>query len=157
MDRTEKYIKMCEQISLNNTYEEFDLHDNGDNGDDWYYSPKRKIAFPCGEFWCREEKFPNDTFPLFRQDQLQEISGMNWVDFDSAIKQFGDSLFHNKYSNKKYKGSHLERSEEISKMVTREQLAIRVVMWEKYRKVWNDEKEEWVEVFMKSIGNKEVL
>jgi len=94
---------------------------------------------------------------LPRQDQLQEISGMNWVDFDSAIKQFGDSLFHNKYSSKKYKGSHLERSEEISKMVTREQLAIRVIMWENYEKIWDDKKQEWVRLFMKSIGNKEVL
>jgi len=73
------------------------------------------------------EPYDDRGTPLFRQDQLQEM--VIYKDFEDLLLKLENWYIYIKGRDK---------------YTSMEQLWLAFVMWEKYRKVWNEEKEEWV-------------
>lgn len=106
MDISETYVKMCEKASEI----QYEYAVNGFGYSDGHHFFNRKNQY--------------ETIWLPRQDQLQELDGRHWREFDEACE---------------YEWGRLSRKETMA--ATREQVGIRVIMW-KYGKTWNGE--DWV-------------
>ena len=110
MDTSETYIKMCDCEEIQGL------------------APYRPIALQTGINYsydyvvCTTDIYSNDCKVIWlpRQDQLQEMSGLDWRSFDRKCLVY-------------------ENTETVP---TKEQAGIRVVMKEKHNKVWDGEK--WV-------------
>jgi len=131
MDTSETYIKMCEKAEEIQAL--FPWHDDIASqpllrhqifcGDD---EPAKNILLDEGDnlwfeggFIDELPRLPKATIHIWlpRQDQLQEVSGLDWHDFDRKCLV---------YEN----------------VPTKEQAGIRVVMKERYSKIWNGE--DWI-------------
>lgn len=139
MDTSEKYIKMCEKA------EEIQRKASLFPGDVWYH-PELEVGlchynYPCWSCDAGVEKvFWFDGYGirlvdklgsmiwLPRQDQLQEIIGF------SVFEQYN----HNFWWWAETKTNLIEDAESW------EQLWLAFVMHEKYGKVWDDQKAEWI-------------
>ena len=64
------------------------------------------------------------------QDQLQEMSNMTWWDFDKRCNEIRKCALEDPLSEWEIK--------------TKEQVGICVVMEKRFYKIWDDEKEVWV-------------
>ena len=122
MDLTLKYIKMCEKAWQIQPPEHpvFTIKDSG------------KIHYRENDIWyCKNlDTSEGKVIKIFRQDQLQEI--VEWKD------TCRDSIQRHLYE---LAGRIFNTDDYMSW----EEFWLRVVMWEKYGKVWDDEKEEWVD------------
>ncbi len=115
MDTSKKYIKMCEKA------EEIQRRWEHIQGDFYFDGANKKVKNKNTTFKLAEN-YPCIWLP--RQDQLQEMIGEEWwkilgdfVDYITSIHPSVESF---------------------------EQLWLAFVMWEKYQKVWNDRRGEWV-------------
>ena len=110
MDKSETYIKMCDWAEIQEL------------------APKKRYScdlysqngFIGAYDQYRPEESNYEAIWLPRQDKLQEMSGLLWIDFDNMCRGywFGD----------------------FRRETTKEQAGIRVVMKEKYGKVWEGDK-----------------
>ena len=66
---------------------------------------------------------------------------MNWCEFDLRVEQLGHQLFYGKFVDF-YGGIDFKIREKISKITTRNILGLRIVMKEKYGKIWD--KTKWI-------------
>jgi len=127
MDTSEKYIKMCEkaQKDINKKEELWD----------WYYDKESdtiEVVVRLNTDHPMGNNYHKDEIPLYRQDQLQEM--LVPTDAIALIDELNGFILH-----------HIEdRNLGIRKHRTLEQLWLAFVMYEKYQKEWDDEKEEWV-------------
>ena len=154
MDTTEKNIKMCEKA------EEIQESRPQDK-DVWYLSPKYNLGSEevyCGRTYSVIDETAHEfekgkvyTFAEYKafgydfwadgyhsidtklfiwlpcQDQLQGMIGLTWHDFDSLCWSITSELLEQK---KTYP--------------SKEQAGLMALMYLKYKKVWNDETEEWI-------------
>jgi len=133
MGFSKQYIKMCkeakeiQEIYQNILKKEDNEVDNILEG--WYvYDGKNVILLHNNEFFISDLKDELKKYIwLPRQDQLQAIITTNKYFRFSLIELF----YH--FANKN-----------ISKFTSMEQLWLAYVMYIKYKKIWNNEKEKWV-------------
>ena len=122
MDRSETYIKMCEKARKFLP--------------EWI--PQEGDPFCCrGEVYIYQDLYMGsekneDCFPLYRQDQLQEMVDLPLV---AKIENFA------KYASDTLDPYFAEDRQEFTSM---EQLWLAFAMKEKYKKVWNGE--EWIAI-----------
>ena len=134
MDTTKKYIKMCEEAEkIQKTWEL-------KAGDCVAYPPDKQKRIPHCTEWTIEWYGENDADAwdtkelksewsviwLPRQDQLQQLSGLCMEDNIILFYEF------------------VESNKPLWNLGSMEQLWLAFVMHEKYGKMWNDEKEEWI-------------
>lgn len=114
MDKTEQYIKMSDKAK-----------------ELWQYRKTLPGDFLVveGRVYVYPERWAIDSIPLFRQDQLQEMTG-----YAIAANAFAIADFLRK------DGKWLR--EDLDYINSMEQLWLAFVMKEKYNKVWNGE--DWV-------------
>ena len=134
MDTSEKYIKMCEstkEIQCDRIMGRYKF------GELYYiesgHSHGGKFRY-IGSYdgYEKDKKIIEKSIWLPRQDQLQEM-----VDIIS-----GKYLqWHNGY----VVFQHWYIDAETSYFTSMEQLWLAFVMYEKYQKIWDNEKEEWIE------------
>ena len=126
MDTTEKYIRMCEKA------EEIQGSWKPEAGD-FFVREKEYYRFDpfvvdfhreilTAEWFDEDQKF----IWLPRQDQLQEILGILWDEYEYYIRKLLDFILDLSFTK-----------------MTMEQLWLTFVMHEKYGKVWDDKKGEW--------------
>ena len=133
MDFSKQYIKMCKEAKeIQEIYQNtFKKEDNEVNNilEGWYvYDGKNVILLHNNEFFISDLKDELKKYIwLPRQDQLQAIITTNKYFRFSLIELF----YH--FANKN-----------ISKFTSMEQLWLAYVMYIKYKKIWNNEKEKWV-------------
>jgi len=133
MDFSKQYIKMCkeakeiQEIYQNVLKKEDNEVDNILEG--WYvYNGKNVILLHNNEFFISDLKDELKKYIwLPRQDQLQAIITTNKYFRFSLIELF----YH--FANKN-----------VPKFTSMEQLWLAYVMYIKYKKIWNNEKEKWV-------------
>lgn len=138
MDKSKKYIEMCEKAEkIQQLWQP--------NAGDWFLEkstlPLEIIIFE-GWYVLRKDKFiqrigPANNYDFFdkgkveiwlpRQDQLQEMSGLPWWEFDERCNSIRRVLLEDPLSE--------------TEVETKEEAGLCVVM-EKYNKIWNDK--EWV-------------
>ena len=143
MDTTPKYIKMCEKSPLRGTWEPT----YGDYiAGEWYidqedttglvplgivlkYNNKKQLIDAGGDIqWYKEL-----IIPLYRQDQLQEMVSDRLLGLQTVCAVLHDFSIT--------EGEGLQFTMNDGSM---EQLWLAYVMHEKYGKIWDDKKEEWV-------------
>ena len=155
MDFSEKYIKMCEEAK--EIQEGWKIKE-GDTiarvwwNRVWYREVIGFASLTFGDTWCRvvpsTYEFPvnnlqpaegyKDFIWLPRQDQLQEM-------IFPGVPAF---LIQNTFT--KWCQENYQYAQEF---LTMEQLWLAFVMWKKYGKVWNEEKEEWMNLHEKNRGD----
>lgn len=160
MDTTERYIKMCEkaqeiqEIICDSTFDDdgFNffavteerkscLHCKNINlPDNYNHCPNCGRALVTEEFTHLSHYADDLTesnsisfFWLPRQDQLQEM--LDYPHNDELIDQFHDWLDQ---------PTEIDSTGNPVIFISLEQLWFAFVMWEKYGKQWDDEKEEWI-------------
>lgn len=134
MDTTETYIKMCKKateiqegkpqdgvggrwlkgsIIVNDGFQ-------GERGDFYHIvdTNEERVCKSCGNAETYIECTKSTWLP--RRDQLQEMSGLDWRDFDKKCLAYENTV----------------------SVPTKEQAGLRVVMSEKYGKFWSDG--DWV-------------
>jgi len=163
MDFSEKYIKMCEEAK--EIQEGWKIKE-GDTiarvwwNRVWYREVIGFASLTFGDTWCRvvpsTYEFPvnnlqpaegyKDFIWLPRQDQLQEMVKDDTKPLRAQyIYLLGDFVawWKNEISEKY-----------AIKFLTFEQMWLAFVMWKKYGKIWDEEKEEWVSLHEKNKGGK---
>ncbi len=129
MDTTPKYIKMCEGAG---EIQKTEIQ----NGDWFCYRFEIEFEIKCfGSYGFRNHSDFTKIIWLPRQDQLQEMVKT----YLFHIWNEGHEKFHAMASTGQRDGH------KIGVFSSLEQLWLAFVMHEKYGKVWDDEKEEWVE------------
>jgi len=133
MDFSKQYIKMCEEAKeIQNFWEpHIDDYVYDENGKSWAGS----CIYVLGNEWAwiegnkdfYEYKKQHKVIWLPRQDQLQAIITTNKYFRFSLIELF----YH--FANKN-----------IPKFTSMEQLWLAFVMYMKYNKIWDNEKEKWI-------------
>ena len=133
MDTTPKYVKMSEKSPLRETWEPLP--------GDFIYSQRDGVKIldaalivlaELTPFGQNKARIKADMIPLYRQDQLQDMVFDSTVGMQShccAIYEFAISV----------EGVNFCLDDG-----SMEQLWLAFVMHEKYDKVWDDKKEEWV-------------
>lgn len=114
LDTSEKYILMCEKAKEIQDYFDFK---------NFEFRDKTKFSLMCSTFASVYGNVKGDVW-LPRQDQLQILSGLSWIEFDERCIRF--ALYND------------------NPVPEKEQIGIQVIMKEKYGKIWDSEKEEWV-------------
>jgi len=136
MDTTPKYIKMCEmaeEIQEGWEPKEGNCAYSLRGGAYILFTQVILIGDALGRF-----KFDHTWLP--RQDQLQEMINQDCV-LHEQIELFGE--WCNPYDE--YQRDHCRRMQNyVESLASFEQLWLAYVMHEKYGKVWDDKKEEWV-------------
>ena len=133
MDFSKQYIKMCKEAKeIQEIYQNtFKKEDNEVNNilEGWYvYNGKNVILLHNNEFFISDLKDELKKYIwLPRQDQLQAIITTNKYFRFSLIELF----YH--FANKN-----------VPKFTSMEQLWLAYVMYIKYKKIWDNEKEKWV-------------
>jgi len=133
MDFSKQYIKMCKEAKeIQEIYQNtFKKEDNEVNNilEGWYvYNGKNVILLHNNEFFISDLKDELKKYIwLPRQDQLQAIITTNKHFRFSLIELF----YH--FANKN-----------VPKFTSMEQLWLAYVMYIKYKKIWNNEKEKWI-------------
>lgn len=165
MDDSKKFIKMSEKSPLKESWEP--------KSGDWVVRRYEDVLLGHQEevqilirhidvaegYWVivnekGESRLTNDELkkklfiPLFRQDQLQEMVRLKDKRLNTPTV-FVKRLFHWAYGsiyweyedwNKRY-----NQAVYVKQFDSMEQLCHAFVVWEKYQKIWDDEKEEWME------------
>ena len=157
MNPTERYIKMCEKaeeiqrewkpkdwdwVAVPEKYniwiEGIKIGDysvlvlSGYETDCYYYGPESDMFDPeldLEEICPSEAEFRKNAIWLPTQEQLEEMLGEHWSKIMQSLYDFYSSIEPEFDLTKKF--------ESLS------QVLLAFVMWEKYHKVWDDEKEEW--------------
>ena len=143
MDTTPKYIKMCEKA------EEIQKGWKPKAGDFYawaghtvrkegtviigvvkYYDPSTNLIH--GMQTMAERRHRLDVICLFRQDQLQEMVG---IESRYQLLHKFDMFYHNLY---------IDFVSVDASFTSMEQLWLAFVMKEKFNKIWDDKKEEWI-------------
>jgi len=143
MDTTPKYIKMCEKAwpNISKSWEEdfssliqtvWMINVYSDNGR--RKTPALMIDYDSWDYDRR-------LFPVFRQDQLQEMIE-KIRDRNHFIFRFYQFL-QNKYLKITQQNAFVVLMNIFDDGCSMEQLWLAFVMHEKYGKVWDNEKEEW--------------
>ena len=133
MDFSKQYIKMCKEAKeIQEIYQNIlKKEDNEVNNilEGWYvYNGKNVILLHNNEFFISDLKDELKKYIwLPRQDQLQAIITTNKYFRFSLIELF----YH--FANKN-----------VPKFTSMEQLWLAYVMYIKYKKIWDNEKEKWV-------------
>jgi len=133
MDFSKQYIKMCKEAKeLQEIYQNIlKKEDNEVNNilEGWYvYDGENVILLHNNEFFISDLKDELKKYIwLPRQDQLQAIITTNKYFRFSLIELF----YH--FANKN-----------VPKFASMEQLWLAYVMYMKYKKIWNNEKEKWI-------------
>ena len=141
MDTSEQYIKMCDCPEIQGLRPVGDEWQEGD----YYMSPvvetmsyqafriiewRSYIAVESDAHGAMPERCEGDSW-LPRQDQLQEISGLDWPDFDYRCKEYAIVADHT--INK----GHTIVS--YCHAVTKEVAGLQVVMRHNHNKIWDGE------------------
>ena len=132
MDTTPKYIKMCEKA-----FKDLGIPPVGEIPTLWarYYKQDdiASIRFTGWRLHCHKTPTLKNEVPLYRQDQLQGMIDGEWtLSKYEKTRVWQDTMSVPGYAT-------------IIKGDSAVQCLIQAVMHEKYGKVWNNEKEEWVE------------
>jgi hypothetical protein len=137
MDITSKYIKMCEGSKkyINKKEEIWD----------WYYDKESETLEVIGSLNTAHSmgnNYHKDEIPLYRQDQLQEMILDNSDPYNLAMA-FG-TWIDPTYG---YKGEDkVKRAHYVMSFDSIDQLWLAFVMHEKYGKMWDNEKDEWLDI-----------
>lgn len=129
---TERYIKMCKKA------EEIQREWKPELGDRYWNTFWKLCEYNYSEVICSssfekgdiDEKVKNIWLPT--QEQLQEM-----IEWERETGLWG------KFSGL-WVELELQYSEKIYRFTCYNELWLAYVMWEKYQKIWDDEKEEWV-------------
>jgi len=138
MDLTEKYRKMCEKATQ--LREKWTPQDG-----DFYYNKHhaRVMVYPFGA----RNVTPKEDIPLWRQDQLLEM--VNWDRFSDDpdwLKVTNIGKLQIIAREMKYKSPYkLAETNEFSVFGSLEQILFAYVMYKEYNRIWDTEKEKWIE------------
>lgn len=135
MDRTPKYLKMCERA-----FKDIGIIDDGLSyvnpekiqnlwarlGKDGKYYRITQATIPEAEGW----------FQVYYQDQLQEK--IEKYDLENLLVEFYCFI-----SGRIPKTNEIIHEPRWTKLSSMEQFWLSFTMWEKHRKTWNDKKEKW--------------
>lgn len=137
MDTTEKYILMCEE-SKKDIGKKEELWD-------WYYDKESKTVEVVVRLNTRHpmgNNYHKDEIPLYRQDQLQAMVGQDFIGLiERLLKWVEDPWGFGSMPFKKDIGKLSWWTETyIPQFETWDQLLLAFVMYEKYQKMWSEQK-----------------
>lgn len=134
MDTSETYIKMCEKSR------KF-LHQWKPQEGDWFICGNWSLVYvwTVGNKLVQGAEKNEDCFPLYRQDQLQEMVGQDWNWIWLARNLWGFARHNFRLHSSQDREGYYPSAWEPTSM---EQLWLGFVMKEKYNKVWNGE--DWI-------------
>ena len=139
---TERYVKMC--IKAEEIQKEWKPQ-SGDWFVDFCGDIKVGIGFYNHPLRLQRLKAGTKRFWLPTQEQLWERlgdKGLNKEDREKMIEDFFNFAIDNRYCGEgTYK---LPLLAPVDIFTSIQEIVFAFVMWKKYQKVWDDEKEEWV-------------